>query len=326
MRIREMRKKAREALKGRWWQVIPITLFIQILGLILGFGFSYLSTLASDNTAINIIISVGALIGYIVYIAFVCVLSYVFVGKTIKFNRGEDITFGNYLKTLPSNIGRALKVTIFNIGYILKRIWMFLVLLVLSIVVAACFNNNETIVLITGIIFLISYIIAIVKGVIASFDYSLIYFLSNDYQDRQLKELFNKSKELMYGNRAKFLILPVTLIGWYILSMVPLYAGSIAINIIWTPISYFGQTFLTAPTWIIIVSQFLVLFTAPVIVYILLTTTNFYEAFNPQEIFSEEYVKPEINSKKYVIVSSIIIGLPILLYIVLALVIAFSMV
>lgn len=324
MQIKEMRAKARDALKGRWWQVIPIVIFIQVLGLILSFEFGYLSTLVSDNSAQNIAIAIGAFVGYIIYIAFVCVLSYVFVGKAIKFNRGEDITLVEYFKTIPSNIGKALKVTIFNVGYILKRIWKFLLLLVLSVVVAACFNDNENIILITGIIFVISYIISIIKGVVAAFDYSLIYFLSNDYQDRKLKELFNKSKELMYGSRTKLLLLPVTFIGWYILAMIPFWAISIIENIIWQPIIYFDKMYLTAPTWILTLNQLFIIFIAPVVAYILLTVTNFYESFNPLEIFDDDYVKPKIFSKKYVITSSIIIVLPILVYIVFAVVMAFS--
>lgn len=304
MRIREMREKAREALRGRWWQVLPIAIFIQLVSLIFSGVIESLSTVSILSSVTEIMAKmVGAFVLWIVFIILNCIFNYVFIGKTIEFNRGKDVSFGEYLGEITSNAGKALKVGIFYIGYILKAVLVPLLILIASLILSA-------IIPLLSIVFLVSYIIVIVRGLEASYDYSLIYYLANDYKDMELKELFNKSKELMYGNRAKFLVLPITFIGWILLAFIPMFVGTYAISMV---SALMGNIFMGMPTWAYILINALVLFIAPVITYMMITIANFYESFKPQEIFNEGYVKPEFDNKKYIIAAFAIFLAPIVL-------------
>jgi len=311
MRIREMRAKARESLKGRWGQIIPIVLFMQIIGSIFNVILTELQGKATDRfNNINMSYTLGYFGVWIIYLCLSCALTYVFIGKSIKFNRGNDIGFSEYLQSVTDKFGRALKVGVYYIGYVIKRIWKPLLIAIVSIIFTMALP-------LLAVVYLIAIVFVVVRGIEATYDYSLVYYLANDYEDKEFKDLFEKSKELMYGNRAKYMVVPLTFIGWILLALAVLvwlsFGVVLSIRLHTIGISEFVLNCIVESVVLIIV---------PLITYIMLTMTNFYESFNPTEIFNEGYVKPEAESTKYIIIVSIIAGVTILLPFILSLIIS----
>ena len=167
-------------------------------------------------------------------------------------------------------------------------------------------NPNGAI--IAGLGVLLSFVVNIVLTV-KSHKYFLVTFLKHDYPDKKVKELLDKSGEMMDGNKAKAFVIPFTFLGWILLSvlisvvissimvMVLLNLDKAIITDIATIISYFITSFVMA--------------------YLLLTFAEFYLERNPLEIYNADYVKPETNPSKYIklmaLIICIMVSIPIIL-------------
>ena len=56
-------------------------------------------------------------------------------------------------------------------------------------------------------------------GIIASLNYSMIYFVALDNPELKTLEIISKSKEIMYGHRLEYVILNLSFLGWIILGL-----------------------------------------------------------------------------------------------------------
>ena len=319
MSIKELRAKAREVGSDKKMAIaLPLFLWLVLL-YFLGRIFQWVSG-PEINPIVGIIYGILALL---------LTLSggYALITRCLQVARGEE-TSSFFKEAFGSGITNSLKVAC---GLFLKLLPLFILLAVAVFLyfygVASSLGGIDKISQIadgslkidditfdpSGVVWLIlglvlAFIVEIVLTV-KSFKYLLVTFLKHDYPDEKVKELINKSGEMMYGNKAKAFVIPYTFIGWILLAVViSVIVGalvgailsmldSIILSAIATVITYFIMSFVYA--------------------YMLLTMTEFYLERNPLEINNPDYVKPETNSPLYTKIAALIICLPIILSIIL---------
>jgi hypothetical protein len=82
--------------------------------------------------------------------------------------------------------------------------------------------------LLSGLIITLWSFLLIIPGIIASYSYSMGYYLLNAEYGLEPIEAMKKSKQMMYGNRFDLFVLDFSYIGWYILG-----ALTLGIALIW---------------------------------------------------------------------------------------------
>ncbi len=120
----------------------------------------------------------------------------------------------------------------------------------------------------------------------------------------------------MDGNKAKAFVIPLTFIGWMLLSALCMAVVSVVFNLIWPPMVTFIGSVPTMPVWATVLMYVIVYFIFSfVLAYLQMTYAEFYLERNPLEIYNEDYVKPETNAKKYMKIIGWVYGTIILLYV-----------
>ena len=153
----------------------------------------------------------------------------------MKIRKNENVDYVDFLKDGFKNFGRSWGI----VGNTLLKIWPWLVGYVVSIIVLIISifvtvlgsENDETAILITGILLMAISIIALYVTIIWMIIRGLLYSLSNyvaiDNPEITTKEAVEKSAELMKGNRGKYFLLSLSFIGWGILCIFTLGIGSL---------------------------------------------------------------------------------------------------
>ena len=80
-------------------------------------------------------------------------------------------------------------------------------------------------------------LLLIIPGIIKSYSYRMVPFIVQDYPDLSAKEVINKSREMMDGQKMETFKLDLSFIGWFLLSLVTLGI----VGIFWTN-PYFYNT------------------------------------------------------------------------------------
>jgi len=302
MNIRDMKLMAKESLKGRWSKILPIILVVYLVQVMLMILCDNLITLTGNK--------IGSIIN-LVFTLLISILYYSIIGYSIKFIRNKDISMSSFFHSIIPDFTRALKTNVMYIAYALKDCLIPLILFAGFIVVQAIsmpvgglvnddgipVNSPNMIYIISTFVVLIMYIAFFIKFMIALFDYVLVYYLANDYKDKTLKELLNKSKELMRGNKAKLLVLSFSFIGWMVLAFIPVFIFVVAVPVIYNTLGI---------VLVQLILLLLILLFVPVTTYMLIAISYFYEKFKPQKVFEDGYEKPETDSKKYILITLII--------------------
>ncbi len=68
-------------------------------------------------------------------------------------------------------------------------------------------------------------LLLVIPGIIAAFQYAMVYFIIADDEDCGPLEAINRSREMMKGNKWKFFCLNLRFIGWSILAAIPCGLG-----------------------------------------------------------------------------------------------------
>lgn len=216
----QLRANAREALKGKWGKAALMVLCFFII-----------------LFALNLIILWVPGIGAICYMIISIPLSYGFLASFIKLKRDEEVGYIDFISLGFSSFAKTWAI----IGnMILKLVVPFIVAIVF--IVIFMFSVSGSIVNMVhystyysvgstaafgglAIIGFIGYIVSLIYLAIKSYYYVLSYYILYDNPDMTGKEIVEKSKELMTGNRWSFFWLGLTFIGWAILSIFTLYIG-----------------------------------------------------------------------------------------------------
>ena len=216
----EIRKEAREALKGRWGKGVCIVLAYLLISFIVGF----VEGLAGEGTLLYSIIDIA-------YAIISIPLSFGFLISFVKLKRGEDVNAFGFLNDGFSRFGRSWGIWWHTfIRVLLPIICMFsLVILFVAFSIFSANSSSNTVSSSTSIIFSIIGVVLYIAILIYAFSRSLLYVLayniSYDNPEMSSKECVLKSAELMKGNRGNYILLDLSFIGWILLAAVSLYIG-----------------------------------------------------------------------------------------------------
>ena len=341
MRIRELRAEARQALKGNLLKVALPLFLISVLSYAFNIGIDY-SVFAIREPIMGLVV---VLLLYVVSILFLNILQFGAVIRTVKIARNED---SHYFK--DTFCKENIKLSFSVLWGLLKKyfIWVILIFLPVIFTFSALASSytpitsapvapsnagelqskslssfevapttaldtvsmNETMMGVVIWVLSVLSLVAIFMIIVLSYRYMLAYYLKHDYPDKSTKELLEKSRMMMNGNKAKAMVIPVTLIGWVILTAVISMGISLILNLIWPPQVIYFTTISTVPVWATILTNCLIYFlTSLIAAYLNMTNYQLYMEQNPLELYNDEYLKPETNAKKYIcILVGIILG------------------
>jgi len=211
MKSSELKKEALGKLSGNWSKAISITFFYAIIAFLSGFLIKLAGQFSNVLQFITFIFLVPLLFGITVSI--------------IKLVKGETVSVTAFIDIGLKNISKVWSVH-FNIFLkLLIPVILMTVFLVVGIYLmfySFPLDIDPTIDSFTSssLIVIFAFIYATIFGAIIAIlliPYSLSLFILYDNPDMSGKEIVNKSKELMYGNKKKFVFLMFSFLGWFIL-------------------------------------------------------------------------------------------------------------
>lgn len=195
MKIRALKKEARQQLKGQWGRAALFTLFFAaiyyiiplIIEINLSGGFEAWINQTDDADGAAASTFVITLVLLPLYIGYLWTfLSVIRTGEAIKYSglvQGfSEISM--YLKILGT--------------YILMMIYTFL-----------------------------WFLLFVIPGIIKAFAYSQTYFVLKDNPEIGINGAITKSRKLMHGYKWKYFVLQVSFIGWVILGLITVGIGFI---------------------------------------------------------------------------------------------------
>lgn len=215
------RQKSRESLSGKWGKgALIILAFV---------AFSFIITLIESFLQFN------PVVGLIVKILMFLVNLAVSFGLTISFirlKRSENVGAFDFANNIVDNAKRGFGITIHTLLKMIIPILLFIVAMFLTsyslltsvsgiIGYSTSSNSSPLIGVIATILYLISMIWLVVKGML----YSLSYYIAYDHPEMTTKEAVNESARLMKGNRGNLFVLDLSFIGWAILATFTLGIG-----------------------------------------------------------------------------------------------------
>ena len=221
MTATDIRKKAREALAGKWGKGALITLVFSVFSSIL----SSISNRTGQGNAISLIVSLAIVIIEVP-------ISYGLIISFIKLKRGEEVGYFDFFKDGFNNFGRAWGI----VGNTILKMIVPIILIIVSVVMmgtsirlstySAIISNSNTsfsgMAIVGSIIYFVAIIYAIVRGLL----YTVSNYIAYDNPEMSTKESVEKSAKLMNGNRGNFFVLELSFIGWAILAVLTFGIGA----------------------------------------------------------------------------------------------------
>lgn len=202
MKIREIKDQAFISLKGNLFKAILITLFYTLITLLIQFLLSKLETILLNAKTIFSIIMIITNISLLP-------LSYGLIVSLIEISKNKNISLTNFINESLLNYIKVIKIFL---GIFLRiLIYVAVLTLILSLIITN-FGNN-----IINSIFGILLIINIIFLIIKSLDFVFVLFVNYDNSKLSVKEIINKSKELIKKNKLKYILLILSFILWFIL-------------------------------------------------------------------------------------------------------------
>lgn len=248
--IKELKKEAREMLKGKW----GIAIIVSIIAAIITSAFSTSGQIAqginaasqglfsgnlrvwqtSESTTSTTLINLGALINLLIGGSITYGLSHFF----LKLIRNENPQIENLFlgfKYFGKNFLIQLIMGIFS------ALWSLLVwipaIIVISIISVSAFTglglregNLPNMALGTGIILALVIIICIIITYIIVLRYAMAFYIFIDNPHYTVMECISTSKEMMEGNKVRLFILRLSFIGWDILAILTIFIGYLWLN------------------------------------------------------------------------------------------------
>ena len=206
MKSKELRAKAWDSLKGKYWMAFIVTL---VTGLIGSIGNSFVSfgqnlsevlgmvepaeldsTMAIGALVLNGVVIISAIIGTLFSIF---VINAITVGVSNYFIKNTDSkpSFGDAFSGFKVKYGR-------NIGTIL----------------------------LVGIKTVLWTLLFIIPGIIKTYEYAIIPYILADDPEISSKDAFKKAKQMMKGNKWRLFKLEFSFIGWAVLCVLTLGIGT----------------------------------------------------------------------------------------------------
>lgn len=216
----EIRKEAREALKGKWGKGVCIVLAYLLISFIVGLVQGFVG---EESVLYNIVEIANAIISL--------PLSFGLLISFIKLKRDEDVSAFGFLNDGFSRFGKAWGIWWHTFIRILLPIicMFFIVILFVAFSIFTANSASESIGTIASSILSILGIVVYLAILVYAFSISLLYVLAHnisyDNPEMSSKECVLKSAELMKGNRGNYFLLDLSFIGWALLAILSFYIG-----------------------------------------------------------------------------------------------------
>ncbi len=206
LKSKDLRAKAWESLKGKYWLAFVVLL---VLGLLESIGLSLLSFSQNLMDVVNMVdpseldatMEVGAIV--IVVLASVCTI----VGALVSIFVGSATTVGLCNYFIKNTYSKPSFKDAFS-GFKVK------------------YGRNIGTLLLVGIKTVLWTFLFIVPGIIKSSEYLIIPYILADDPEISSKDAFKKAKQMMMGNKWRLFKLDISFIGWYILCVLTLGIGT----------------------------------------------------------------------------------------------------
>ena len=206
MKSKELRAKAWESLKGKYWLAFLVTI---VTGLIASIGNAFVTFGQNlgevlgmvDPSELDATMATGALVlsGVVIVSAIIGLLFNIFVTDAIT------VGLSNYfIKNTDSKPSFADAFSGFKVKY----------------------GRNIGTLLLVGIKTLLWTILFIIPGIIKTYEYAIIPYILADDPEISSKDAFKKAKEMMKGNKWRLFKLEFSFIGWAILCVLTLGIGT----------------------------------------------------------------------------------------------------
>lgn len=216
----EIRKEAREALRGKWGKAVCIILVYVALSLIVGL--------------VEGLIGKGKILYTIIDLAYLVIsipLSFGLVISFMKLKRDEEISCFDFFKDGFSRFGKSWGIWFQTFIRLLLPIICFVLIIILmaGLTVFAKASNGTTVANpmspVISLISVVLYIATIVYVVSRALLYAIAYNIGYDNPELSSKACVLKSEALMKGNRGNYFLLELSFIGWAILACFTLGIG-----------------------------------------------------------------------------------------------------
>ena len=203
---KELRVKAWESLKGKYWMAFAVIIVTGIIGSIgnsfVSFGQNLSEVLGMvDPAELDSTMAIGALVlnGVVIISAIIGALLSIFVTNAIT------VGVSNYfIKNTDSKPVFADAFSGFKVRY----------------------GRNIGTLLLVGIKTVLWTFLFIIPGIIKSFEYAIIPYILADDPEISSKEAFKKAKQMMKGNKWRLFKLDFSFIGWGVLCVLTLGIGT----------------------------------------------------------------------------------------------------
>lgn len=204
----QIRAEARNNLTGKWGKAALLTLVFGVIEYLISF-------------LLQLVPMVGGLINLVI----TPVLTFGFLVSIIKLKRNEEVGYIDFFKNGFNQFGKVWGV----IGQTILKMILPIIAIIISIVLiavggAGTILSGESM----GLLFILGiilYIVSLIWAIIKGFSYVLAQYILYDNPDMDSKAIVEKSEELMQGHKWAWFWLPITFIGWFILSVFTLGIG-----------------------------------------------------------------------------------------------------
>lgn len=222
---KELKNRARSALSGKWGSAIPMTLVLFLVNV--SFSTNYNNVFSLTFTPL-----ISSILSILLNVGFYSFAFKLLCGQKESANF-MDLFYG--FKTAP---GKAILLSLLSTLYILPGTIIYAVTIMLFIfciylgagipfsqMLSGTVAINTTLLLITfAMVVVMSILLAIYSAYVYS-TYALIYFLLLDYPDLGVSEIWKRSKQLMKGNRLRYIGLICSFLPWILLCVCTLGVG-----------------------------------------------------------------------------------------------------
>ena len=206
LKSKELRAKAWESLKGKYWMAFLVVL---VLGFLASIGSSVVTCSQNLVNIVNMVdpaeLDSTMLLGAIVLTGAALVIAV--VGALISIFVGNAATVGlcNYfIKNTNSKPSFKDAFSGFKVKY----------------------GRNIGTLLLVGIKIVLWSVLFVIPGIIKTYEYAIIPYILADDPEISSKDAFKKAKQMMKGNKWRMFKLEFSFIGWFILCVLTFGIGT----------------------------------------------------------------------------------------------------
>ena len=204
---KELRARAWESLKGKYWMAFLVTIVAGLIGSVgnafVSFGQQLGEVLGMVEPAeLDSTMAIGALVlsGVVIISAIIGGLYSIFVT--------DALTVGTCNYFIKNTDSKPSFKEIFS-GFKVK------------------YGRNIGTLLLVGIKLVLWTLLFIIPGIIKSYEYSIIPYILADDAEISSKDAFKKAKQMMKGNKWRLFKLEFSFIGWFVLCVLTLGIGTL---------------------------------------------------------------------------------------------------